>query len=121
MAFEVRLSRRAREDIAEWASIIAADNLGAAFAWLQRMRREIDSLAEMPRRFGPARERGAGDRELRQFVVGRRGRTHRILFEVRDDPAEVRVYAVLASTQNDPTAVGDRGRGVLRRVGRTVD
>lgn len=81
-----------RVDISEAAEA----EIDAAYLWLSRRSPEwagrwhagllqaIASLAEMPGRCPPARERGYFDQEVRQLLYGRGQNTYRVLFTIRE-------------------------------------
>ncbi len=68
MAHDVRITRRAFEQIEESAQFIAADSPAAALRWRDRILSDIESLQHFPLRHGLAPEAAAVSVEVRQMM-----------------------------------------------------
>jgi plasmid stabilization system protein ParE len=76
MAHNVRITRRAYEQIDESAAYIATDSPMAARRWRDKIIADIDSLQHFPLRHGLAPEASAVGVEVRQMMHG----VYRILY-----------------------------------------
>lgn len=78
MAHNVRITRRAYEQIDESAQYIAADSPNAARRWRDKILGDIEMLQHFPLRHGLAPEAAAVGVEVRQMMHG----VYRILYTV---------------------------------------
>jgi plasmid stabilization system protein ParE len=99
MTFEVQLSPQALADVeAAYLWMRERSETGAA-RWYNRLMDSIDSLAELPERYGLAREAARVGTELRQMLVGKRAGTIRVLYTCAG--RTVRVHRVRRAAQQD--------------------
>ena len=101
MRLPVVLMPRAKQQLYDaalwWAENRSRDQ---AARWLEGFERELVALGENPERFPLARESDAFPFSIRQMNYGLgKARTHRALFELRDDC--VVVYAIRHLSQGD--------------------
>ena len=68
-----------------------------AAAWLRGLYRAIETLETMPARCSLIREQAAFDEEVRELLY----HSHRIIFTIHDEEAEVLVHAFRHSYQDD--------------------
>ena len=101
MSYRVRLTHRARIQLFNIASWWASHrSLEEAARWLQGFDDLIDQLGTDPDRHPLASESHRFGVELRQINYGlKRKKTHRAVFEVRDD--EVVVHAIRHLSQEE--------------------
>lgn len=96
MTFRVRLSTLAQDDLSEAESyILSQSGTRAAARWVDGLINLIDSLQEMPLRFGSAPESEVHGAELRQAIY----HSHRILFRVHEN--EVRILRIYHSRRDE--------------------
>ncbi len=89
MKFEVRIEPPARRDLEAVVLWIAKDSEPDAKIWYERVRRAIESLADMPHRARLAPENREFESEIRQLIHGRRSGSYRILFTIREGTVHV--------------------------------
>lgn len=83
MAHIVHITVRALREIDEALKWRAKTSSTAARRWLERLMAAIQSLKDSPERYGLAPESDWFPGEIRQLLHGKKGRTYRILFEIR--------------------------------------
>ena len=104
MTYRVVLMPRAVRDLDRaylWASRHAPETAGR---WLNRFYEALQTLSTSPERCGLAPENELVDREIRQFLYGKRRNVWRALFTIR--AKEVRVLHVRRATM-DTASPGD--------------
>jgi len=80
MRFDVQLSPQALADVeAAYLWLRERSGIGAA-RWYNRLMDAIESLADLPERYGLAPEAERVGAELRQMPVGKRAGTYRVLY-----------------------------------------
>ena len=95
MAFRVRFSDEAQEDVAELtAYIVGQSGAQAGDRWLVGLVALTNSLSEMPERFALAPESDLTEQGVRQTIY----HSHRILYEVVGE--EVRILRVYHSRRD---------------------
>jgi plasmid stabilization system protein ParE len=85
MSFRVEITRRAARDIQEQYDWLAERSPAAADRWRKALQGAVESLENNPERCPEAPEAEWYGPELRQLVLGKKHRAHRILFEIRGD------------------------------------
>jgi toxin ParE1/3/4 len=90
MAYEVRLAKRAIDDLRHIYKTIEADTSHAADAWFQGLESAIFSLETHPARGAITPERP----HLRHLLYGNKPHIYRILYSVSENPKVINVVQI---------------------------
>jgi len=85
MAFQVRLTQHAKDEIDTAYSWLRERNSDYADKWFRELMNAIATLQEKPKRCSIAPERDEFAKEIRQLMYGKSRNKYRILFAVRED------------------------------------
>jgi len=85
MAFQVRLTQHAKDEIDTAYSWLRERNSDYADKWFRELMNAIATLQEKPKRCAIAPETDAFAEEIRQLMYGKPRNKYRILFAVRED------------------------------------
>lgn len=85
MAFKVKVTRSAEEQIEAAYVWFRANNPAFADQWFRQLMDEIGKLQDKPRRFPRALERDIFDEEVRQFQYGKGRSRYRVLFSILEE------------------------------------
>jgi plasmid stabilization system protein ParE len=102
-AYRVVFEANALEDGHKAADYIALKSEASAVAWFEGLQNAIASLASMPTRCGLARENKDVGEPLRQFIY----HSHRIVFQVDEEIAVVRILFIRHAAMRPLDAVDD--------------
>lgn len=93
--YRVVFTKRARENAIDAARYIARASPANSKKWYLGLRKAVNSLNRMPAPCGRARERGAFNEDLRQYIY----HSHRIIFRIEEELAIVRVLHIRHAAQ----------------------
>ena len=89
MSFRLIITDAADSDMRQSYRWLAERNRAAADRWRDSLVTSVRSLAENPERGPLAAEEELADLGIRELLIGKRSRVHRVFFRVREDIVEV--------------------------------
>jgi len=107
MSFRVILTENAKDNLRHYYEWSAQHAPGAAGRWLNRFHEALQTLSERPERCSLAPENDAEEKEIRQFVFGKRVGTFRVLFRIADEEVRVLHIRRAAMREADPEELAD--------------
>lgn len=110
MSYQVYIQPNAEEEIEEAYLWIAERAPKTATRWFNKLADEIASLANFPERCAYAPENDVFDQAIRHLLFGRKGRTYRILFTIRDNQVRILHFRHWAKQTMKPEEIQDLDR-----------